>query len=358
MSAVHSLSTTLLTRPQAAQLLGIQEGTLRHYQTIGRLARANEGGHGVAPLYHYAEVERLRGELAAGKAKADRKAERASAPPEAMFLTRYQAAELLGIAPSGVKRYTLSGRLPRANDGGRFQTALYRREDVEALRCCTREGQREQSDAWKREIRETGQRECCICHAVKPLDEFYPDRGNRFAVCGHSSSCKACDAARAAATRKEHPERVRVYWNRWASKKRSHLREKCRQGRLKNPTIYSDRNRRWRERNHDYIAARRAWQYRVRTAVEEGKTSPICRRYGFSVVVSTTGEWRAARLDKPIGANERAMVEYTYFAAGKRQGAYWVVNPPALRSPRALEVTLYCRHREENLAAKAAGGKL
>jgi hypothetical protein len=130
-------------------------------------------------------------------------------------------------------------------------------------------------------VHATDQRTCRKCGEVKPLGEF----NRRSAGNQHEHTCKPC--------------RNRQIADRYRTRARARA-------------MKSARHRRYRERNPERACQIRNASHNRRAAIEDGKTSPITRRVGFSLVRPTFDEihYRAARLDRPIDSGEVALCRY------------------------------------------------
>jgi hypothetical protein len=268
-------------------------------------------------------------------------------PPAPGLVNRIQAAEILGVSPASVKRYTLEGRLRRVDGGGRCVTAWYRAADVEALRPGTRTALREQAEAWKLQIVESGQRECRACRRTLPLSDFHSSGRRGLGPGGRAARCKECLSGERRGKRQADPEHYRAQWRRWARKNRVYLAARSRRYQQEHKPLVQARFRRWCAKNAARIAVYKADMYRRRRAIDDGKRSPLCRKAGFSLVRCAGGkDWRAARLDRPIERGEAALARF------ERLLGRWVVTAPPVASAEALRVTAWCQAREKRLREK------
>lgn len=186
---------------------------------------------------------------------------------------------------------------------------------------------------------------CTKCKTEKPSSEFRADPKRKSGLSFH---CKACQSeysrswyfrnwekrrAQLDAYKAEHPETERAYrQRRWqrikADPKR--LREEMDKNnayRHANPERIRERDRH-RPNSQARLKWKATWE-RQKLAIENGKTSPICKMYGFALVADGD-RWRAARIGMPWEPNERAYALFRYGLGGLNQ---WFVSPPSLRVP-------------------------
>lgn len=223
-------------------------------------------------------------------------------------------AQVLGIKHNSLSKNVRVGILPCACLPKPGHVALFCAACVQAAHANLGVARQDKRKAVADAEKGVGLRVCRKCSQEKPLAAFVraPECRN-----GRTSVCTECHNAQYL-TNYDHDKR-RVSRLSWENANRAY-------------------------RN----AQNRANEKEIR-AIDEGKTSPICRQHGFSLALdNATGTLRAARLDKPIRTGERAVCHYRYIAG------HWVVLLPPLVTEDAKRMTEKCRAREERLQAKTA----
>jgi hypothetical protein len=85
-------------------------------------------------------------------------------------------------------------------------------------------------------------KKCSKCKELKPLDQFYAQKGGRD---GLRADCKACMAAYKAAAYRENPEKVKARVRKWQQENPDRYREKQRKYREENAALIKSKLRSW-----------------------------------------------------------------------------------------------------------------
>lgn len=160
--------------------------------------------------------------------------------------------------------------------------------------------------------------------------------------------------------RKSNPEMFKAMWRDYRVRNREKLRQRDRDRYAKNPVKERERRRLWGQRNPDKLRRaerRRSIIGRPDKAIQDGQSSPICRMHGFSLVRLPnpaamgvkSARFRAARLDKPLEAGERAIVQFRFMADK------WVCLMPSIRSKSDIDILLADRVLARYRAKKTGG---
>lgn len=262
--------------------------------------------------------------------------------PQSLLLTLAEAAARRGVTVGSVriwlrkeKIHLASGITAPSSNGVLIPCLLAHEVDAVVTRSLTGK-QREEQDA----LFAAGKKRCRKCNEPLPLDSF---RDHPRGLYGKNSFCEGCLNAywrqkvvehRDYRTkykveyRQKHRDKVNAYrrsylrsiveergerWQKMCEKRRNYERN--------NRAHLWERRKSERIARHGNMEAYRAWallKQHARAAVQDGKTSPITKRTGFSLVRDTlTNKVRAARMDTRLPSSERVIGIFTPIFEGK-----------------------------------------
>lgn len=193
------------------------------------------------------------------------------------WLTRRQAAQVMGVTVQTLGLHCRNGRLCRCDSGGERKPAYYRQEDV--LACYSTYTMRGRRASDLQIDPSTGElnRRCKKCQKWVPVRLYSKQREG---LAGTNPNCPDCRRVGRTAPRTKVP--------------------------------YGESQRR----------AGREF-YRRQQAILCGKSSPVLRD-GFRLLRSSEGEWQAWRLSLPLPLGTVAWVEYHRYSSGK--SGFWEVT--------------------------------
>lgn len=197
--------------------------------------------------------------------------------------TTKEAALALGVKPIQIQRQVGAGLIPSLGKTAANGTYLISEQAINDYRLkYSHSGSHKMFD-------ENGRKDCVRCK--KPFDAsgYYEDER---AKCGYTRRCRNC---------------ILEVAGKWRDENRSYYREKQRHHARSYPKGHAnDRKRERRAENN---------------AMQEGLTSPICKKHGFFIAFDTQGGIRAARKDCPLPRGEKVMAECDYY-----EGLGWSIH--------------------------------
>lgn len=145
-------------------------------------------------------------------------------------------------------------------------------------------------------LRAQGLKKCFDCDQVKPLEEFYKDKGTKD---GRQNQCKACHAEYKRQWHEANREQRLEYSRQWREANRERRREYLRQWYQANREKHQEYNRQWKRANPDKVRAKNALRRaRKRQAVTEEFTSEdLVRIWGEDPVCTYCQERPAEHWD-------------------------------------------------------------